>query len=194
MEKFIDRILKNKLFFLLLIFSNSLSSAVTVIGNSDAAICYRYADTGSSSKTSISICRDVLSDKNVPDDLLAATRVNLGIIYNNALRPQEAINEFNLAKLNEAAKPEAILNQGNSFYLLKNFSLALEKYKSSLAHNIKDISAVFFNMGLAYEQIGDNDKAIRNYQKAIDIKPDTFIYLQARARLVEQGLWNLKEG
>ena len=194
MQKFIDRILKNKLFFLLLIFTNSLSSAVTVIGNSDAAICYRYADTGSSSKASMSICRDVLSDKNVPDDLLAATRVNLGIIYNNALRPQEAINEFNLAKLNEAAKPEAILNQGNSFYVLKNFSFALEKYKSSLAHNIKDISAVFFNMGLAYEQIGDNDKAIRNYQKAIDIKPDTFIYLQARARLVEQGLWNLKEG
>jgi len=185
---------KKKLFLLLFFLStDGLYAAITVIGNSDAAICYRLAELGSSSQSSILICQESLSDRNLSGDLLAATRVNLGIIYNNKLQPYLALEQFSFALENDFARPEAYLNQGNSFFLIKNFSVALEKYKISLINDIKDISAVYFNMGLAYENLGNFKEAIKYYQKSINIKPGRLIFMQAKERLIKSGHWQLEK-
>jgi hypothetical protein len=81
-----------------------LSSAVTVLGNTDAVTCFNHARMGYSSKSSIITCRNVFSEKAVSKDVLAGTRVNLGIIYNNGLKPTLALKEFKIAILNKSRK------------------------------------------------------------------------------------------
>ena len=78
MKKIKKHTANTKLFLLLfLLATNGLNAAITVIGNSDAAICYRQAELGSASKSIISLCLDSLSDRNLSEDMLAATRVNI---------------------------------------------------------------------------------------------------------------------
>ena len=182
--------MKEIILLLSLVLANNVFSAITVVGNSDASICYRHAELGASSRSSISICRASLADKSLSKDLIAATRVNLGIIYNNASKPQLAMGQFNLALLNESAKPEALLNQGNSFFILKNFSVALEKYQSSLLSNIEDVSAVYFNIGLAYERTGKIKEAISYYSKSVKHTPNFILALQAKERLLQASILN----
>ena len=194
MKKIKKNTAKKKLFLpLLLLATNGLNAAITVIGNSDAAICYRQAELGSSSKSSILICLESLSKRSLSEDLHAATRVNLGIIYNNSLKPYLALEQFALAVENDFARPEAYLNQGNSFFLIKDFSVALEKYKISLVNNIKDISAVYFNMGLTYENLGNFKEAVKHYKKSISIKPGHLIFIRTKERLIKSGQWKAEE-
>jgi len=194
MKKIKKHNVKTKFFLLLfLLATNYLNAAITVIGNSDAAICYRQAELGSSSQSAISLCLDSLSDRSLSKDMLAATRVNLGIIYNNALKPYLALQQFGFALENNFARPEAYVNQGNSFFLIKSFSVALEKYRISLANNIEDISAVYFNMGLTYEHLGNFEEAVKYYKKSIDIKPGHIIFMQAKERLIKSGQWKVEE-
>ena len=194
MKKIKKHTANTKLFLLLfLLATNGLNAAITVIGNSDAAICYRQAELGSSSKSIISLCLDSLSDRNLSEDMRAATRVNLGIIYNNALKPYLALEQFSFALENDFARPEAYVNQGNSFFLIKSFSVALEKYRISIANNIEDISAVYFNMGLTYENLGNFEEAVKYYKKSIGIKPGRLIFIRAKERLIKSGQWKVEE-
>ena len=59
------------------------NAAISVLGDSEAAICYKHAKLGYSSRSSINICLNILSDKPLPLNIRDATRINLGIIYNN---------------------------------------------------------------------------------------------------------------
>ena len=61
------------------------NAAVTVFGDTDAATCYNHAKQGYSSRSSINICLNSLSEKPSVEAHVYATRVNLGIIYNNCL-------------------------------------------------------------------------------------------------------------
>ena len=85
------------------------------------------------------------------------------------------------------------MNQGNSFFLIKSFSVALEKYRISIANNIEDISAVYFNMGLTYENLGNFKEAVKHYKKSISIKPGHLIFIRAKERLIKSGQWKVEE-
>ncbi len=115
--------------------------------------------------------------------IILATRVNLGIIYNNGLKPNLALEQFNLALSSDAERAGIFLNQGNSLFLLKDFTGALEKYEDSLEYNIEDISAVYYNKGLVYEKMGNTDQAILFYNKAVSINPDLMSRFDNRIRL-----------
>ena len=111
----------------------NLNAAISVFGHTDAATCYNHAKLGYSSRSSINICLNSLSDRSLTEAILYATRVNLGIIYNNGQKPDLALEQFNIAIEYASVKAEALLNQGNSLYLLKDFKGALTKYNASLA-------------------------------------------------------------
>ena len=55
-----------------------------------------------------------------------------GIALNNGLKPNLALEQFEMTILNESVKAETLLNQGNSLYLLKDFNGALKKYNDAL--------------------------------------------------------------
>ena len=177
--------------FLVSLGSLNLNAAVTVVGSSDALICYKHAKFGYTTQSSVFTCLKALSDNTISKKDHDATRINLGIIYNNKSKPRMALEQFEIAYNNENMRAETLLNQGNSLLLLKDYNGALEKYQASLENNLEDISAIYFNKGMAYEYLGNIDKAVDFYKKAVALNPSLIDYFEnKRRRLKEAGLWN----
>lgn len=159
------------------------NAAISVFGDTDAATCYNHAKLGYSSRSSINICLNSLSERPAAEAILNATRVNLGIIYNNGQKPNLALEQFNIAIEYDSIKAETLLNQGNSLFLLKDYTGALAKYDESLKNNIQDISSVYFNKGLVFEKMGNTQEAVLFYKKAVSINPDLMIRFDERIRM-----------
>ena len=177
--------------FLIFLGSSNLNAAITVVGSSDALICYKHAKYGYTTQSSVFTCLKAISDKTISKKDLDATRINLGIIYNNKLKPRLALEQFEIAFKNEKMKAEVLLNQGNSLLLLKNYKGALEKYQASYENNLEDISAIYFNKGMAHEYLGNIDEAVSFYKKAVTLNPSLIDYFEnKRRKLKEAGLWN----
>ena len=177
--------------FLVSLGSLNLNAAVTVVGSSDALICYKHAKFGYTTQSSVFTCLKALSDNTISKKDHDATRINLGIIYNNKSKPRMALEQFEIAYNNENMRAETLLNQGNSLLLLKDYNGALEKYQASLENNLEDISAIYFNKGMAHEYLGNIDKAVDFYKKAVALNPTLIDYFEnKRRRLKEAGLWN----
>ena len=177
--------------FLIFLGSSNLSAAITVVGSSDAHICYKNAKYGSTTQSSIFTCLKAISEKIISKKDLDATRINLGIIYNNKSKPRMALEQFEIAFKNESMRAEVLLNQGNSLLLLKDYNGALEKYQASYENNLEDISAIYFNKGMAHEYLGNIDEAVSFYKKAVTLNPSLIDYFEnKRRKLKEAGLWN----
>jgi len=177
--------------FLIFLGSSNLSAAITVVGSSDAHICYKNAKYGSTTQSSIFTCLKAISEKTISKKDLDATRINLGIIYNNKSKPRMALEQFEIAFKNESMRAEVLLNQGNSLLLLKDYNGALEKYQASYENNLEDISAIYFNKGMAHEYLGNIDEAVSFYKKAVTLNPSLIDYFEnKRRKLKEAGLWN----
>lgn len=177
--------------FLFSLGSTYSNAAVTVVGSSDALICYKHAKYGYTTQSSVFTCLKAISEKTISKKDLDATRINLGIIYNNKSKPRMALEQFEIAIKNKNMKAEVLLNQGNSLLLLKDYKGALEKYQASYDNNLEDISAIYFNKGMAHEYLGNIDKAVSFYKKAVTLNPSLIDYFEnKRRRLKEAGLWN----
>ena len=177
--------------FLIFLGSSNLNAAITVVGSTDALICYKHAKYGYTTQSSVFTCLKAISDKTISKKDLDATRINLGIIYNNKSKPRLALEQFEIAFKNEKMKAEVLLNQGNSLLLLKNYKGALEKYQASYENNLDDISAIYFNKGMAHEYLGNIDEAVSFYKKAVTLNPSLIDYFEnKRRKLKEAGLWN----
>lgn len=177
--------------FLIFLGSSNLNAAVTVVGSSDALICYKHAKYGYTTQSSVFTCLKAISDKTISKKDLDATRINLGIIYNNKSKPRLALEQFEIAFKNETMRAEVLLNQGNSLLLLKDYTGALEKYQASYENNLEDISAIYFNKGMAHEYLGNIDEAVNLYKKAVTLNPSLIDYFEnKRRKLKEAGLWN----
>ena len=161
----------------------TLDAAVSILGSTDAAICYNHAKLGYSSRSSINTCLKSLSERSLSGRTYYATRVNLGIIYNNGLKPNLALEQFEMTILNESVKAETLLNQGNSLYLLKDFNGALKKYNDALDLGINDISAVYYNKGLVFEKLGNTVEAVLFYKKAVSLNPKLMSIFDKRVEL-----------
>ena len=168
--------------FLVSLGSLNLNAAVTVVGSSDALICYKHAKYGYTSQSSVFTCLKALSDNTISKKDHDATRINLGIIYNNKSKPRLALEQFEIAYNNENIRAETLLNQGNSLLLLKDYNGALEKYQASLENNLDDISAIYFNKGMAHEYLGNIQIAVDFYEKAVALNPSLIDYFENKRR------------
>lgn len=63
-----------------------------------------------------------------------------------------------------------LVEQGDSFYRAKNFSLAIEYYEKALESYAEDAVA-YYRLGNAKRELGNFDDAISNYKKALKINP-----------------------
>ena len=182
--------IKTSIFFLVVFFIQPSSFAfITVLGKGDASLCYQSAKTGTGGITAVNTCLSAINEVGITQKNLYATYVNLGIIYNNSKKPDNAIEYLNKGLEFNGTLPESLLSLGNSFYLKKNYEKAIELYDQSLDKGLNDISAVYFNKGLVYERMSNVDLAIKFYKKAVELKPQYYDYFEKRARLQRSGEW-----
>ena len=157
-------------------------AAETVIGSSQAVLCYRNAEAGSSDSHD---CDDALKDEIMTQHDRASTLVNRGIIENTARRFDAAIADFNAALAITPALAEAFLNRGNSRFLQGQMNEALADYTRAIDLKIDRMSAAYYNRALVYGAMGRLKEAQADLQMAIAIDPG-FKEAQSELAVVNQ--------
>ena len=168
--------------FLMLTGAASAQVAVTRFGSSDAELCYQDALGGLSRDASN--CDEALRDKNLNGRDRRATIVNRAIIFNRSGRAAEALEDLDEALQEEPTLAEALLNRGNSHYLLGRYDAALGDYEAALDNGLKKAEVAWYDIGLAYEAKKKLKEARAAYAKALEINPD---FASAREKLVTLG-------
>lgn len=95
---------------------------------------------------------------------------NLGVIYLNAKKNDEAFKEFNLAIVLNSNLDEAYNNRGLVYKERKDLEQAIADYNKALEINPRHANA-YYNRGVAYQEKGNFEQAIADYNKALEINP-----------------------
>ncbi|MBW1296776.1 tetratricopeptide repeat protein [Aquimarina litoralis] len=96
---------------------------------------------------------------------------NIALIYITQGKDEEAIKAMEAAKAQNPNDPALMQEEANMFYKLGN----IEKYQELMQQIVKNDPEnpnLLYNLGVSASRLGDNDQAIKYYEKALEIKPD----------------------
>jgi tetratricopeptide (TPR) repeat protein len=145
-------------------------------GNEKAQECFNNAEMAARNFTGIS--RSLLkpcdyaldyADLNLRDR--AATFANRGIIYAGLGNYEAAMSDYDTAIALTPKSPESYVNRGNAFFMMRDFMMAMDDYEHSMDLGIRQLHLVHYNMGMAYEIQGNDETALRHYEKALELNP-----------------------
>ncbi|HKM41680.1 MAG TPA: tetratricopeptide repeat protein [Methanocorpusculum sp.] len=84
-------------------------------------------------------------------------------------------------------KADAAFNQGLHFYAARNFVRATECFTDALRDNPENVNYYYYR-GVCFQEMGDTQKAISDYSKALLRQPSVSAILNNRAELfLESG-------
>ncbi|MEE8300475.1 MAG: tetratricopeptide repeat protein [Desulfatiglandales bacterium] len=110
----------------------------------------------------------------------------LGLVYRDLGVCEKSIAHFKRALALQAEFPEAQNNLGTVYLLLREWDLAIDRFQMAVSDILyKTPHFAYNNMGLAYYNKGDYQKAIENYQKALRSFPSYSLCYENLARAYE---------
>lgn len=112
-----------------------------------------------------------------------------GIAYCYQLNYEDAVAEFrNALEIDELSYlDEDILNyMGNALMITGSYQEALNTYSLLLTLNVKDVDA-YINRALCYRYLGDYEKSLADYDKAISLQPDEYTAYFGKYYLMEDS-------
>lgn len=113
--------------------------------------------------------------------------LNLGVLNQKRGDFTKAELFFNKAIESDAKKQEAMNNLANTLLLAGKSKEAIRVYKKALSFG-DNIFNIYFNMGIAYSQIGKIKKAKNVYNEILAVFPDRIDVLKKQAELAEKSL------
>lgn len=111
------------------------------------------------------------------------TYMNRGRTYAALEEYKKAAEDFSKILLVEKRNTQALFHLANMCYLMKDYQTGIIHAQSAAEAGYEG-AALYYNLGKAYEEIGDDDKALRNYNKAIAQEPLEGNYYIRKARLL----------
>lgn len=96
-------------------------------------------------------------------------RVSIAEVTKVEVRLEEA-KEVVASNLSEA---DRLFLQGNKFYSEQNYKAAISTYQEAIKLNPQQW-AYYFNLGLAYKKMGENEKSLRSFRQAQSLNPESF--------------------
>ena len=177
---------------LLLLLPGSLAQAqsMTVIsGGDDARTCAFTAEMTARlnpSRGDLASCNRALEQEPLNRRDRAATFVNRGIVLAALDRFQDALNDYNSALEIQAELPQAFIGKGNLYYFAERYDDALVAYNTALEMNLDEKHVAYYDMGMAYEKLGNPEAAEQSYRTAIELSPDWTLPQQRLQRLLDQ--------
>ena len=153
------------------------TSMEVLTGNGYARDCYRAASIAArihyTSKKEIENCNRALDYSAMSLRDRAATLTNRGIIFMALENYERAIQDYSSALKLKPEFGEIYVNIGNVYYLGKVYDKAIEEYTNAIDRQTSKIHIAHLNRGMAYENLGDIDKAEMDYRAAMEIVPDS---------------------
>ena len=101
------------------------------------------------------------------------TTARQGVAHYNLEEFEQASNKFLESQVQNPDHPEVAYNLGNSDYRLEKYEAALESYAKTIAETTDPAlqQKSLYNSGNAWYQMGDLDRAIGYYLKALELDP-----------------------
>jgi len=157
----------------------------TVIGEgSFATDCARASSvaitTGSASRQDLLMCDRAILEGNLGPKDLVASYVNRGVIHMAMGKPKLALADINRALAKDSETGEAYVNRGNLWFLGKRLEDAIQDYDKAIDLGVERPHVAHLNRAMAYEQLGNLDKAKLDYQTALQYRND---WSEAQTRL-----------
>lgn len=136
--------------------------------------------------SSINTCDDALSSGALDRRDTAATYVNRGILEMSRERYRAAEGNFHDALHDFPNLAEAHVDLGSALINMKRYQNGVQETQLGLSLKSKQPERGYFNLGIAYEHLGDVQKAYENYRQASTLKPDWQDPKDEMARFVVQ--------
>lgn len=100
-----------------------------------------------------------------------ATLVNRGVIYTAMEEYDKAIRDYDRAYKLKPDIAEIHVNRGNLLFLSRHFARAVGEYTRAIELNLTRLYIVYYNRALAYEKMGELDRARADYARALELMP-----------------------
>jgi RND superfamily putative drug exporter len=117
------------------------------------------------------------------DPRMVKAYVNRAISFNAIGEPDKALEDYNRALEIEQTDPDIWFNRGNIYILRKAYPQAAQDYTRAILLNPTDPDP-YFNRAEAYRKQGQNDKAVADLHKVIELSQDVDQFGVRQARLI----------
>lgn len=160
-------------------------AATTIVGDAAMHTCARIAAAAPSSSpalnSAIGHCNDALTGK-LRDADRTATLVNRGILRAASGSTDAALRDFDTALARDAHLASAYVSRGAALMQVRRFTEAQADFSRALALGPAGAEKIYFNRGMAHEQMGDLRAAYDDYRQAAMLAPEFAAPRQELAR------------
>jgi tetratricopeptide (TPR) repeat protein len=153
--------------------SAPVAAAVTVIGNSNARMCYEAAESKTANNLgSIDRCDQALTGEGLTRYDETATYVNRGILKLRLNRIDEAIADFDAAIRLDPDQAEAYVNKGIAMLRREGrWSDAIALFDTGIEKRTRRPAIAYYGRAVANEMGGRIKQAYLDYRQASLIEP-----------------------
>lgn len=168
------------------------SQALVVFGGDEKArACYDNAEYAAQNmpiihRALLEPCNYALEFGSLSLADRAATYANRGIILAANEDIDAAMADYRKAVAIRPQAPEIYVNRGNAYFLDRDYGMALQDYEKAIDLDIGQLHYVRYNMGMAFEKLGNDAAAEREYRHALEIEPGWELAENKLARLLER--------
>ncbi|HVQ07579.1 MAG TPA: tetratricopeptide repeat protein [Allosphingosinicella sp.] len=153
-------------------FAAPASAGVTVLGNSDARLCFEAADSPMMpSGSDVRRCDEALQRDNLTGYEVVATHVNRGILRLRRGQVDEAVADFDRAIALDPEQPESYINKGAAMMRRNNAESAVQLFTVALERNTTRPALAHYGRAMAQEELGNVAAAYRDYRRASELAP-----------------------
>lgn len=149
--------------------------SMSVLGTNAAGHCSEAAATaargGRASVEAIESCDEAIKHVALSSEELAASYVNRGVLHLALSNYAAAVADDDAALQIQANLPDALVNRGAALAGQKRFADAIKDFDHALALSPRFPQRVYYNRGLAREDLGDLKGAYLDYLKASQLDP-----------------------
>jgi len=146
-------------------------AAITIVGDTSAAVCARAASLGLADDDSVRLCNEAVDHGELNHHDLVATYVNRGAVLMNRRDYAAADADFERAIQMEPSAGEAWMDRGAIAILQHRFQEGIADTTKGIALGVEDPAKAYFNRAVAYEGVDDEKSAYFDYQQALTLKP-----------------------
>lgn len=156
-----------------LVLAGPVAAAVTVLGNSDARLCYEATESILSPRPdSLRRCDEALEMEALSEYDRVATLVNRGILKLRKGSVDEAIADFDAASARDPQQAEAYLNKGLALLRQPDaWEQALPLFDTALERETRKPALAYFGRAVANEMGGRVKAAYLDYLQASRLDP-----------------------